>query len=609
MSTQSGGNGGTPVRSSSPTVGGQTAWSHVMDKQDEALGKVNGSEGAAASKKSWASVLGENIPKRDDKNVLEVVLEKDARGSFIVSDGECVNLMRKLGLDQRPGVHVEGVQICPQGRGVIYITLKKELEINRFCRHDVFQVTESGTRVVLVKAAGKREVVVTTRGIHPNTRDDLVVDYLGRFGKVTTNKVVHGVYSAGPLQGFRNGDRSYKMEVKPGTNLGSYHAIDGQKVTLRYPGQHQTCARCHKTSHHCRGRGIAKKCESEGGLKVEFTTYILDLWSKIGYSPGRLELPEVEPDASVTEQEGGSFTPLKAAPIDGEKFTGVSIKQFSKETDHGEIMELLVKSGLPEIKIEKVKINNNGAVLVTDLDSTECLLLIGNLHGKRFFDRKIYCNGFIPLTPEKLEPASSSTDQACSDHSQGQLSSSPDNSDSREPLPQDTNLDTGSSANKPPPLPSLLVSAESSVAQDCLDVNFQDHYSSFSQPSFFRTEDFPSRDQVIRRHSLSLHDRSPPPHSLASELLVRSPSRATNQTIMDRIQNLRDSLSDFNSCLEYSGDSSDEAESNLKKVENQQFMSVNDKKRLKKHKRKIAAVTPTKDDFLIKKVSRTASPV
>ena len=82
--------------------------------------------------------------------------------------------MRKLGLD----VHVIGVQICPQGRGVIYITLQKSVEIERFCRYDVLEVTQSGIRAVLVKQAGKKDVVVTVRGIHPNTSDDLVLHYL-----------------------------------------------------------------------------------------------------------------------------------------------------------------------------------------------------------------------------------------------------------------------------------------------------------------------------------------------------------------------------------------------------------------------------------------------
>ena len=58
-----------------------------------------------------------------------MILDKDERGPFIVSDFDCARLMRKLNLDQRPGIHVEGVQICPNGRGVILITLKKEVKV------------------------------------------------------------------------------------------------------------------------------------------------------------------------------------------------------------------------------------------------------------------------------------------------------------------------------------------------------------------------------------------------------------------------------------------------------------------------------------------------
>ena len=128
--------------------------------------------GPGEVKKSWASVLGCNIPTRDDNNVLEIVLEKDIKGSFNVTDLECCHLLKKLGLDTRPGVHVEQVQICPQGRGVIYITLKKDLQIIRYCRYEVFEVNRTGTRAVLVK-----EAVVTIKGLHPNTRDEVVLDY------------------------------------------------------------------------------------------------------------------------------------------------------------------------------------------------------------------------------------------------------------------------------------------------------------------------------------------------------------------------------------------------------------------------------------------------
>ena len=147
------------------------------------------------------------------------------------------------------------------------------------------------------------------------------------------------------------------MEVKPGTNLGSYHVIDGQKMTVRYPGQQQTCARCFQTPQHCKGKGIARICEVEQGPKVEFTDHILALWKRIGYSPDCTDLPEVaslEPDdpgvqsTGVKQQDGGSFTPHKGPVPDIAKYTGVSVKQFPKDLDHGRVVEFLVASGIPE---------------------------------------------------------------------------------------------------------------------------------------------------------------------------------------------------------------------------------------------------------------------
>ena len=51
--------------------------------------------------------------------------------------------MKKLGIDPMPGGQVEAVQICPNGRGVILITLKEGVNLDRFCRYDVLEVTSS----------------------------------------------------------------------------------------------------------------------------------------------------------------------------------------------------------------------------------------------------------------------------------------------------------------------------------------------------------------------------------------------------------------------------------------------------------------------------------
>ena len=126
---------------------------------------------------------------------------------------------------------------------------------------------------------------MTLKGLHPNTKDQGVLDYLSKFGKISSAKVIHNTYNEGPLQSLKNGDRSVKMEVKPGTSIPICHVLYGHKVTLKHPGQKQTCARCYKSSQLCMGGGVAKRCEAAGGVKVNFSDYVLDMWDKIGYSP------------------------------------------------------------------------------------------------------------------------------------------------------------------------------------------------------------------------------------------------------------------------------------------------------------------------------------
>ena len=140
----------------------------------------SGESVGGGGRRSWAEILGSSLPTSMNKNVLEVILEKDERGAFLVSESDCARMMRKIGIDPSTTGHVEAVQICPNGRGVILITLKDHIKTDEFCRFDVFVVTESGIRSTMVKSACKRDVVVTMKGIHPNTS-------IKTIGKLDTN--------------------------------------------------------------------------------------------------------------------------------------------------------------------------------------------------------------------------------------------------------------------------------------------------------------------------------------------------------------------------------------------------------------------------------------
>ena len=541
---------------------------------DPNLGKPGGgvfeqqSSESSSPKKTFASVLGKGLAPTLDNNVLEVVLEKDTRGSFNVSDLECSNLIRRLGLDQKPGVQVLGVQICPSGRGVIYITLKKEVEIGRYCRYDVMDVTSSGIKAVLVKPASKREVVVTLKGIHPNTGDRTVVNYLSKFGQVVGTKVLHSVFSEGPLQGMRNGDRCYKMEIKPETDLGSYHVLDGQRISLRYPGQQQTCARCLKSSRYCRGKGIAKRCEAEGGLRADFNDYILELWKKVGYTPDNKDTMQLteDGDGELVTQEGGDFTPIKATSST-EKFTGVSLKNIPRDTDHGLIVELLIQSGLPESKKDSITINARGTVTIRDLENEECLKLINNIHQKNHLGKKLYCNGVVPITPVK---------EAQNDHKNiGPASPSPPSTG--KPLPPaavqplelavavqtpaheiaspvgPTTPHTDDSSGAVDPETSEVAVAESEkLPPPSLNIEQVDSVKPTGTADWsVRNIDWSSDtdDHFVRRHSISLSGRTPPRNSIAADILAKpSHNLNSNKSLLTSIKDLQEALSDFNSC-------------------------------------------------------------
>ena len=79
---------------------------------------------------TYAALLSSNLPSSLKRNVLEIILENDTRGSFNITVDDCVRVLVKLGIDPRPGV-MESIQICPNGRGVVFVTLRKDIQIER----------------------------------------------------------------------------------------------------------------------------------------------------------------------------------------------------------------------------------------------------------------------------------------------------------------------------------------------------------------------------------------------------------------------------------------------------------------------------------------------
>ena len=96
---------------------------------------------------------------------------------------------------------------------------------------------------------------------------------------------------------------------------------------------------------------------------IEFNDYIYQLWNKIGYIPSQVELdPEINNEH--ISQEDVQFTPNKAPVQDSADYVGVTVRTFPKETDHGEIVEFLLYSGMSESHKDSISIKPNGAVFI-----------------------------------------------------------------------------------------------------------------------------------------------------------------------------------------------------------------------------------------------------
>ena len=115
------------------------------------------------------------------------------------------------------------------------------------------------------RPSGKRDVTVKVSGLEFNTPDLFVIEYLCKFGKVVKDSVIYDKYREGPFAGNYNGDRKFSVHfTQNGTNMGTFHIIDGVRVKIFYNGNKKTCAQCHQTADVCKGVTVASECETLG---------------------------------------------------------------------------------------------------------------------------------------------------------------------------------------------------------------------------------------------------------------------------------------------------------------------------------------------------------
>jgi hypothetical protein len=258
--------------------------------------------GPGSGAPTYSSITSINTSARDNKNLLEVRLERQEGSTFNLSMVETENLLRRLNIDSS---HLIGASACPEGRPVVLITLHPSVDITRFLYKNESYVVKEGVRTTIIRPEGKKEKVVKITGLHPNTKDQAVVKYLSAHGTVSTvDKIIHHVFPGEPgsslLAGKLNGNRSYMVDLK--VPMGSYHIIDGEKVSVRYSGQEWTCARCHQFKRDCPGSAVARECTAD---RILLSAHMAQHWQKIGYSPETNDLNGVDDAQELDIQVGG----------------------------------------------------------------------------------------------------------------------------------------------------------------------------------------------------------------------------------------------------------------------------------------------------------------
>ena len=342
------------------------------------LGAGAGREGGGGERRSlYSSIAGLNKSARDKKNVLEVNLEKhDEKAKFKLEESDIENLMKTLKISRND---CEGIQVCPLGKPVVFITLKNEINIEKFNKWRFESiVVKEGISSSRIGPKGKREVQVQVIGLDVETKDSVVINYLDAHGDVNKNeKVIHHTFKGGFLDGLETGNRSYIMEVKK--EISSHHIIDGTKVEIRFEGQVRSCGNCYRPPSECGADAIAKNCQSPRGDLAEV---MKAHWADIGFEPqgSPVQYQENTVADNFEVQRGArerSFPVLGAAELDG-NYESIKVVGIDKEMELDKLLITLKEVGLPARKEVKDLIRNKRIVHIDNLDTETCMKMKRN---------------------------------------------------------------------------------------------------------------------------------------------------------------------------------------------------------------------------------------
>ena len=108
---------------------------------------------------------------------------------------------------------VEGSFVLYGNTPVIIILCKAGVNLEKFCLSESIAITKNMSTGI-IRPAGKHDVMVTVCGLHWNTSDSLVQEYIQKFGgKLMTPGVVYTRYKQDASIYKLNGERQYQVDL------------------------------------------------------------------------------------------------------------------------------------------------------------------------------------------------------------------------------------------------------------------------------------------------------------------------------------------------------------------------------------------------------------
>ena len=135
--------------------------------------------------------------KKLDRNVLEIIIEKRKSEEILYLSGDQVAEVCQI-IGVRVGSDTRGYQAQYSAKLItLSVWMNPSVTLEKYVTSEPRDINGELT-ITAVRPAVRREVTVLVTGLHFNTPDDLVTDYLECFGaKVVKGETIYGVHREG----------------------------------------------------------------------------------------------------------------------------------------------------------------------------------------------------------------------------------------------------------------------------------------------------------------------------------------------------------------------------------------------------------------------------